>query len=1212
MNGQIPHGFTLRREFEGHDDRITSVKWCDDGRHFISVSHDGRLKYWDAVEGKLVRVLEGHANWIQSVAAIPGSSRAITASTDTTLMVWDLKMGRRLHTFAGHDDSVFAVDVTPDGSYAISASKDQTLKIWDLNDDDVGEVFTLRASRSGGANAVAVTRDGRFILCGTYYGVIRAWDRAELGRSHEEMTKVTEYGQPILSLALLSNGHLASASSDGMIRIWDIPTWQVIRTLEGHVGPVAAVSSATNSSLFASKSLDGTVKIWDCETWSCVGTLPEPSAQEWPIGLAFHPREDMILTLATGDRGLRLWSLDGSELASVAGRYESYTSAKVVFVGRSNVGKSCLAMRLAKNRYPEDHELGSTHGMRFWPMKAEDLHGSAKPPDGQRRDVVLWDFGGQDEYQLVHQMFLHDTTLALILIDPTRGRDALDEARDWNRRLQKHLGSSKAVKLLVGAKQDQVSQLVDRAGIERLQEECGFADYIETSAKKPRNVELLRQVVADALDWEHLGKTSRPKLFQRIRDHIDRRRDRGEVVLLINDLEKAVRSDHDDGFYSPISSDNQSAWERENHLAAVQAVSEQLEAQGVIVKTKLMDGDEALVLQLPVIERYAGSLIVAARQNPRGVPVLEERLLGSAKGLPLPGMTDTDRLVREQEKVVLECIVELMIQHGICFRHGGLLVFPTLFPSGAEDAEAMPHSVSLYYDFTGAIDNIYAGLVSRLMVSGEFGEGRLKAGRVEFDRPGRGMCSIRQAKYKGGFAHLDLIFSDDAHSDRRDLFTRFVEEHLRQNGVDIHEHQAIKCRCGKVIDEVDVQANIAVGEKDVICPRCRTKTMIADGVDRIRKRDPESDARMIALRKTIDERLSQDVISAKKAVDTPTHATDSDEPIRILHLSDLHFTSDVSASTKLEWLLQDIRRKDGAYGQLESVEYLVISGDMTDKGNEEGFDVARKFVDALISELRLSTQRCIFVPGNHDAQDRTDAHEETISADGQKVMVRSRKNYPKRFQKFSEAFYHKLVQEEYPLGFPQQGIAYLFEDTGIQFLALNSAWQIDQFGRKRSDIHPEAVAHAIRLADEQRKQAIERGVRDDRRLLRIGVWHHAVAGPEMIQDVSFLSNLRKAGMRVCLHGDVHDMRCDLMGYKQAHGTVDVVGAGSFGSLAEGRPESVPRLYNLLEVSRDLASIRVHTRSQPQPNGAWRGWHNWPDPNNEDGRLPYFGISLEQT
>jgi hypothetical protein len=485
-------------------------------------------------------------------------------------------------------------------------------------------------------------------------------------------------------------------------------------------------------------------------------------------------------------------------------------------------------------------------------MEAEELHPAAKPPEGQRRDVVLWDFGGQDEYQLVHQMFLHDTTLALVLIDPTRGRAAMDEARDWNKRLEKHLGASgnnsRAVKLLVGAKVDKKRGLIDQNSIDALCKECGFAAFLDLSAKTGRNTRRLRKLISDALDWDQMAKTSRPELFQHIRDDVEARRKKKEIVLTLDAFKRAI----------------QRSAAKLYEEAAVDAVSDQLATQGIIVRTRLTGGDEALVLQLPVIERYAGSLIIAARNNPRGVPVLEERLLGSTKTIPLPGMTKKERLSPAKERMVLECIVELMIQHGICFRHGGLLVFPTLFPAGGADDEKLPHSVSLYYDFTGAIDNIYASLVSKLMVSEEFGEGRLRAGRVEFERGRQGVCGVRQIKRKGGLAHIDLFFSEKTKPARKDLFTRFVEEHLRQQGVDIREHQAIKCQCGFEISEPIIEENILRGESDVICPVCRRTTVIAEGVERIRDRSPETDAKMVALRKTIDEKLAADVESAKK------------------------------------------------------------------------------------------------------------------------------------------------------------------------------------------------------------------------------------------------------------------------------------------------------------------------------------------------------------
>ena len=250
--------------------------------------------------------------------------------------------------------------------------------------------------------------------------------------------------------------------------------------------------------------------------------------EEW-TGIEFDPSSSVLATLGGENGVIRVWDIDVARLSAQLGSAATtYTSAKIVFVGQSNVGKSCLAMRLAEGRYPEDHEHGTTHGMRFWPMAAEDLHRGAKPPQGQRRDVVLWDFGGQDEYQLVHQMFLRDTTLALVLIDPTRGRAAMDEARDWNKRLEKHLGTDKAVKLLVGAKVDRKSKLIDLNAIEALREECGFAGFLDLSAKTGRNTKKLRKVIADALDWDQMAKTTRPELFQHIRDDVERRRKKKE------------------------------------------------------------------------------------------------------------------------------------------------------------------------------------------------------------------------------------------------------------------------------------------------------------------------------------------------------------------------------------------------------------------------------------------------------------------------------------------------------------------------------------------------------------------------------------------------------------------------------------------------------------------------------------------------------------
>jgi GTPase SAR1 family protein len=46
---------------------------------------------------------------------------------------------------------------------------------------------------------------------------------------------------------------------------------------------------------------------------------------------------------------------------------------------------------------------------------------------------MLWDFAGQDEYRLVHQLFLNETDIALLLYDPTMSQDTFFGIDYWEK-----------------------------------------------------------------------------------------------------------------------------------------------------------------------------------------------------------------------------------------------------------------------------------------------------------------------------------------------------------------------------------------------------------------------------------------------------------------------------------------------------------------------------------------------------------------------------------------------------------------------------------------------------------------------------------------------------------------------------------------------------------------------------------------------------------
>src|SRR5262249_48477005 len=148
-------------------------------------------------------------------------------------------------------------------------------------------------------------------------------------------------------------------------------------------------------------------------------------------------------------------------------------------------------------------------------------------------------------------------------------------------------------------------------------------------------------------------------------------------------------------------------------------------------------------------------------------------------------------------------------------------------------------------------------------------------------------------------------------------------------------------------------------------------------------------------------------------------------PVRILHLSDLHFDKDDDPLARLQPLLRDIRDRDGGLG-FDHLDYLILSGDLTNHGSAEEFDCVYRFVSELIKRFELSAGRCVIVPGNHDLSWETEVYDwhpkrrvvlNTLKpgsyvAQGDGYLIRNESAYPKRFENFGR-FYHELIQLPY-------------------------------------------------------------------------------------------------------------------------------------------------------------------------------------------------------
>jgi small GTP-binding protein len=1193
-------------------EKVNRMAWAPSGKELALGLASGTVSCWAPGATRPRWTEKAHQTPVVDVCFAPDGKQLATRSA-LNVRFWNAeKGGASIHTIGPLRVDGLCLAWSSQGVLA-AGSDDGTLQLWSSENARPSTGKTYRVQLP--TDSLAWSPDGRTLACaGEGRGQIALLDiQAGKVLSVQERAPLQLGSDFVLDLAWQpGSSRLAAACRDNTLWIFDADNPKQVRTLEGHTDAVASVSFSRDGRLLASRSRDGKLYVHNTKTWDLVASLDVFSDLSAPegAGIAFSPTEDVLALIGTNSQTVELWDVDVDTLLGQPKppRTVHSVSAKVVLVGEGRVGKSSLALRLVEDRY---EELDSTHAMRTWFLPQERLDPQAHVPDNERRELVLWDMGGQDEYRLVHQLFFRDTATALLVMEPGHGQRALDEIEGWNQRLSAQADSSRPMrKLLVGSKVDNEQAPVDRPGIERFLRQSNFEPdaYVSTSAKTGRGIPELQALLARAIDWSSLGRSSHPELFERIRQYLKGMRENGQVVITLPDLELKLRAT------SPEVADPE----------ALRAVVEQLGRQGLLADTRLADGTQALVLEIEQVERYANSLVVAARDNPNHVPAVDMTVFSRAQ--TLPRILPQERLRRDQELMVLDCVVELLLQHGICLQHQGLLVFPSLFLLAPPDpGPGTLLAVTRTYEVSGPIDNIYASLVTAIAMSRGFGPMRLWRDRAEFGEPDQDSSGIRKTQSPEqkarGSARLEVYFDASTPEAKRKLFAKFIDTHLGDAKVTFDVELSVTCiHCREyVFAPKTVLKRLAQGEKDVFCPECDRYTPLTPG-----DAEAELSNKVRGLRNDMRQQRTQSVQDTKGSMKEAQTVESQDTPIRILHLSDLHVGAGADPITLFQPLIADLR--DTSDLAVDRLDYLVISGDITNRAEPTEFKKALEFVSALREEFGLSAERCIIVPGNHDLDWTTRVYDwrgknqvdmkklapGSYKQQGDIYLLREEdKKYAERFRNFSQDFHHPLLLKDYPLDAEQQCISILSTDTRLQFLAMNSSWEVDEYFPERAHIHDGALSRGLMAAQKQLDMERQAGrLSADAQVLKLAVWHHPITGNEKMQRDAFMTRLRQAGVRIVLHGHVHETRADVVGYTDHSRQIHVIGAGSFGAPTYHRPESVPRLYNLLEVARDHSRIRVKTRALKQAGGAWGPWPEWRDPRKgSDAWLPYYDLKL---
>jgi WD40 repeat protein len=173
------------------------------------------------------------------------------------------------------------------------------------------QLIAFLRGHTGRVWSVAYNPDGKTLASASDDGTVVLWDVPTL-RAIATLTG-SQPNVGLYSVAFSPDGRqLAAGSGDGTVLLWDVASRKMVRVFTGHTASVLSVAFSSDGTRIASGSGDGDVMVWDIG--SSGGQQTFKGHSNWVWSVAFSPDGQ---TLASGGRDgtLRLWNLDPATAA---------------------------------------------------------------------------------------------------------------------------------------------------------------------------------------------------------------------------------------------------------------------------------------------------------------------------------------------------------------------------------------------------------------------------------------------------------------------------------------------------------------------------------------------------------------------------------------------------------------------------------------------------------------------------------------------------------------------------------------------------------------------------------------------------------------------------------------------------------------------------------------------------------------------------------
>ena len=279
----------------GH--RCKIIAFSPDGSRLVGGSSE-EIHFWDVATGELQLTFAAHANSIDALKYSPDGKMIASRGGDNNVCLWDADSGEFLRIFREDKEEVSDIDFSRDGKTLAIVNSNGALILWNSHTGEKIKTFSWETK----LNFVEYSPDGKTFACDDDKdGTMLLFDTntGELLRT----LKMPGYRQSVMDFRYSPDGRTLAVSSGYEIYFWDVPTGELQKTITGYADVVSTVVYSPNEETLV--SLDDILRIWDLGTQKLVKTLSLESSIR---SIAYSP-DGETLACGTYDKTIVLWNV---------------------------------------------------------------------------------------------------------------------------------------------------------------------------------------------------------------------------------------------------------------------------------------------------------------------------------------------------------------------------------------------------------------------------------------------------------------------------------------------------------------------------------------------------------------------------------------------------------------------------------------------------------------------------------------------------------------------------------------------------------------------------------------------------------------------------------------------------------------------------------------------------------------------------------------